>query len=179
LKIKSITIQPFKPEDRIDKRFLSDRLESVFSLPVEWNFPRDLPQEAFDPVRKQYLGSYFLKELLSLAGKDNIVLGIVSVDLYEPRLNFVFGVASSYTRTAVISTYRLHNSFYGLPENWEVFNERVLKEAVHEIGHTLGLGHCPDPRCVMHFSNSIVDTDRKSYMFCPSCYSKVKEAVGL
>ncbi|WP_081825254.1 matrixin family metalloprotease [Persephonella sp. IF05-L8] len=60
-----------------------------------------------------------------------------------------------------------------------IFIGRITKEAVHEIGHTLGLGHCPDPECVMHFSNSIVDTDRKSYFFCSVCYQKVKAAIGL
>ncbi len=179
LRFSSIIIQPFRPEDSIDRGFITEKLEEIFSLPVVWKSPMGLPTAAFDPARRQYLGGYFLRELLPLVQGENIVLGIVSVDLYEPGLNFVFGVASGYTRTAVISTFRLHNSFYGLPEDPAVFNERVLKEAVHEIGHTLGLGHCPNPECVMHFSNSIADTDRKSYMFCPSCYSKVKAAIGL
>ncbi len=115
---------------------------------------------------------------MTVKAKNDIVLGIVPVDLYEPDLNFVFGVASPITGTAVISTYRLHNSFYGLPEDENIFIERVLKEAVHEIGHVLGLPHCPNPKCVMHFSNSIEDTDRKSYYFCENCYIKVKKALG-
>jgi len=40
---------------------------------------------------------------------------------------------------------------------------------VHELGHTYGLGHCPDTHCVMHFSNSLRDTDIKSATFCPAC----------
>ncbi|NPA58223.1 MAG: archaemetzincin family Zn-dependent metalloprotease [Aquificae bacterium] len=179
MNFKSILIQPFLPEDRVDRAFLTEKLQEIFSLPVLWERPVPLPPEGFDPVRKQYLASFFLTYLLPLQQGDNIVLGIVSQDLYEPGLNFVFGVASPKTRTAVISTYRLHNSFYGLPEDENLFQERVLKEAVHEIGHTLGLGHCPNPECVMHFSNSILDTDRKSYLFCPSCYEKVKKAIGL
>ncbi len=174
-----ITIQPYHPEDNFDKETLTKRLEDIFYLPVKWLPPAELPQIAYNPARNQFLGDYFLRELVNVKDNKEIALGIVSVDLYEPELNFVFGVASAVTKTAVISTYRLHNTFYGLPENKQIFIDRITKEAVHEIGHTLGLGHCPDPECVMHFSNSIVDTDRKSYLFCSSCYQKVQAAIGL
>ena len=174
-----IVIQPYYPEDSFDKQVLTSRLMDIFLLPVKWLSPKKLPENAYNPQRNQFLGSYFLKDLLNYRKDREIALGIVSTDLYEPDLNFVFGVASPITKTAVISTYRLHNSFYGLPEDNQIFIDRITKEAVHEIGHTLGLGHCPDPECVMHFSNSIVDTDRKSYFFCPVCYQKVKTAIGL
>jgi len=179
LRFDSIIIQPYLPEDRIDKKLLKERLKDIFKISVRWNQPVHTPETAFDRFRGQYLGSYFLRDLLKYREEKNILLGIVSGDLYEPGMNFVFGVASSYTKTAVISTYRLHNSFYGLPENNHLFMDRVTKEAVHEIGHVFGLPHCPNPECVMHFSNSILDTDRKSFYFCPSCYKKVLSALGL
>jgi archaemetzincin len=43
---------------------------------------------------------------------------------------------------------------------------------VHELGHVFGLEHCPDPECVMHFSNSLLDTDRKSTSFCSQCRAR-------
>jgi len=51
----------------------------------------------------------------------------------------------------------------------ELFLRRALTEAVHEVGHLLGIGHCPQPTCVMHFSNSLYDTDRKGPTFCSRC----------
>ncbi|MBI5187681.1 MAG: archaemetzincin family Zn-dependent metalloprotease [Nitrospirae bacterium] len=95
------------------------------------------------------------------------VLGIVDHDLYVPQLNFVFGEAGR--KMAVISLTRLRQEFYGLSEDRGLFHKRTLTEAVHELGHTYGLGHCRNPRCVMFFSNSLMDTDRKGPEFCLGC----------
>ena len=70
---------------------------------------------------------------------------------------------------AVISLARLYPEFYGQPRDPGLFKARAVKEAVHELGHLLGLGHCPDPACVMAFSNSLADTDRKGPGFCAPC----------
>jgi archaemetzincin len=99
------------------------------------------------------------------------ILGIVDHDLYVPELNFVFGEAGR--KAAVISLTRLRQSFYLLTEDQNLFHQRVLTEAVHELGHTFGLGHCGNPKCVMFFSNSLMDTDRKGSEFCPACRDKL------
>ena len=91
---------------------------------------------------------------------------VSDVDLYVPGLNFVFGEADILKGIAIISLARLREEFYGLPSNEDLFKERALKEAVHELGHLYGLRHCTDPDCVMNFSNTLYDTDRKSCKFC-------------
>jgi len=98
-------------------------------------------------------------------------LGVASFDLYVPGMNFVFGEARLLGRVSVISTYRLKPL---LSDDYILFQERVVKEAVHEIGHMLGMRHCTDHSCVMYFSESIIDTDRKSSEFCRNCRSELK-----
>jgi len=71
------------------------------------------------------------------------------------------------------SITRLRQEFYGLPADHTLFQRRVLTEAVHELGHTYGLGHRKNPGCVMFFSNSLIDTDRKGSEFCPKCKNKL------
>jgi len=84
-----------------------------------------------------------------------------------PDMNFVFGLASSDGGCAIVSTNRLKSIDPGM------FRGRLLKEVVHELGHVFGLSHCPDRRCVMHFSNSLQDTDLKSSEMCSNCLAKL------
>jgi archaemetzincin len=96
---------------------------------------------------------------------------VVDVDLFVPGLNFVFGLAPG--STAVISLVRLRHEYYGERKNEYLFRDRALKEAIHELGHTFGLHHCPDIRCIMHFSNCLEDTDIKCPDFCKVCSNKI------
>lgn len=134
-----------------------------------------LPKNSFNSYRQQYNSSVildYLQKLFSFPVQTK-VLGITNVDLYVPELNFVFGEALLGGNVAVISLKRLFPEFYGRNPNHELFISRAIKEAVHELGHSFGLSHCENKRCVMHFSNSILDTDVKEKHFCTSCKSKL------
>ncbi len=144
---------------------LSKELGCSFSVTK----PLPDPNYAYNKERGQYLSDAILTRLSSLTIPADRLLGIADLDLYTPGLNFVFGQAKLIGREAIIALPRLRQEFYGLPSDEGLFRERILKEAMHELGHTFGLGHCPDPKCVMHFSNSLADTDVKGVKFCPRC----------
>jgi len=166
-----------KPIGKIDAEImaqLKETLAALFGCPVE-TAPLSLDlTKAYDARRAQYLASAIIDGLKREPRiKGEKVLGIVDVDLYAPHLNFVFGQADIAAETAVISLCRLRQEFYSLPGDRELFLQRTTKEAVHELGHLLGMGHCPDSKCVMHFSNSLADTDWKQAAFCTRCQPKL------
>jgi len=150
---------------------LAKQLEKAFGCAVEIHKGVGAPQETYNERRRQYSSSQILQKMHSFieVKKQEKVLAIADVDLYVERLNFVFGEAELGGQFAIISLARLRQSFFELPENEGLFLERTEKESVHELGHVYGLQHCPDPSCVMYFSNSLMDTDRKGASFCARC----------
>ena len=133
-----------------------------------------MPPDAYSSTRNQYDSRKILDKLLDYSKFRNTqsLLGVTNEDLFTPGMNFIFGQAMPRTGIAVISINRLR---YGLDINFvrDLFLDRVSKEAFHELGHLMGLRHCPDPNCVMHFSNTLGDTDSKSTQFCKRCSSKI------
>lgn len=151
---------------------LKDRVGGVFHCPVELKAGVSDLAQAYNPQRKQYFSSKLLASLRKSERKERVV-GITDVDLYVPRLNFVFGEADTVSGTAIVSLYRLRQEYYGLAPDEALFLERATKEIVHELGHTFGLGHCSNNKCVMHFSNGLADTDVKEAYFCDRCRPKI------
>lgn len=88
---------------------------------------------------------------------------VVDVDIYEPGMNFVFGIADRAMQKAVVSVWRLKGGR---------FEKRVETEVLHELGHLMGLGHCAYP-CVMAFSNSVNEVDMKRPHLCANCRKKL------
>ncbi|MBN2150636.1 MAG: archaemetzincin family Zn-dependent metalloprotease [Candidatus Lokiarchaeota archaeon] len=135
-----------------------------------------------DEGRQQHSSGPFLHflDVFNPNEPNSIKLGVIDEDLYSdshPSLNFIFGEARVGGDSCVISTTRLDPRFYGLPHNERLFHARALKEAVHELGHVLGLAHCADAQCIMHFSNCIEDTDIKRAQPCDACAEKLRGCV--
>lgn len=129
---------------------------------------------AYDAYRTQTYSTAILARLAEAPiGDEDIMLGVTEADLFVPVLTFVFGEAQYPGRAAVISAARLREEFYGLPPDAAKLDDRLLKEAVHEIGHTRGLGHCDDWRCVMVSSHRVERLDLKSAGFCAACLRKL------
>ena len=154
--------------------FLKTSLTERFKEEVVIESRIELPESAYNPKRNQYHATPIVRLISDSISGYNKVLGVIDFDLWVPGLNFVFGEAEGIGgRTCIISLARLRQEFYGLPPDTSLFYERALKEAVHELGHLYGLLHCENPRCVMHFSNSLRDTDYKGSNFCRKCMHKL------
>ncbi len=133
----------------------------------------------FNLNREQYDASILLQnaagQLKSVSA--DYFLGVTEVDLFVPDLNYVFGLASQSLRVGVISLNRLKPESLDEESDAQLYVDRAVKEAIHELGHIFGLPHDRDPDCVMFFSNSIADTDRKNKWFCSSCQAGLKHTL--
>ncbi len=134
------------------------------------------PLTAFDWHRKQYyspmLLEYIFEKVKDVIGKRNYVICIGDVDAYSDSLNFVFGEAVPDLNIACVYTRRLNPYYYNMDvrtDYYRLFITRIIKEIIHEWGHLLGLPHCTNKRCVMSFSNSVIDVDEKTPFFCDKC----------
>jgi archaemetzincin len=165
-----ILIVPFAGIAKMDLAHLMGELDNVGVRASA--LPRiALPAPAYNSQRDQYDAGVLL-QCIQQAGDHMPALGVTEADLYAPGLNFVFGLAESPGKAAVVSLHRLHS---GIDDT--LFLDRAVKEAIHELGHTFGLGHCNNPECVMHFSNSLQDTDRKGKSFCSQCEVQLQAVV--
>ena len=155
-------------------------LRDRFGAEVRVRTPWFDPEVAFDAGRGQYRASTLLRCLLDdPTGAGGRVLGVTGVDLFNPVLTYVFGEAQLSNRGAVVSSRRLRMEMYGLPEDLPLLQARLETEAVHELGHTWGLIHCPQPDCVMHASSYVEEIDLKESRFCRSCLQGVRTAPAL
>lgn len=130
---------------------------------------------ARDERRGQYHSTAILQRLEQIADHGARLLAVTASDLYVPVLTYVFGEAQLDGNCAIVSTARLQDEFYGLPARPDLFRERLLKEATHEIGHTFGLRHCVDWRCVMASSHAVEVLDVKGADFCKECRKPIAE----
>ncbi len=161
------------PIGNVDDGLLKDlrpAIEEILCVPCKVLPVRLDPGFAFHGERQQYHSSEILQRMQSFLSADSWrMLGIAAVDLYIPILTFVFGEAQMGGLCSVLSTYRLRQEFYGLPPDPELFRQRLIKEAVHELGHTLSLTHCDDYRCVMASSHAVEWIDLKESVLCGNC----------
>lgn len=118
--------------------------------------------------RRRQIDAAGLIELLPPPADGWVHLGLVGTDLGLPAVSYVFGLAELGSRRGVVSWARLREQ----DELWElrsITRRRLLVEAVHEVGHAIGLPHCAVPSCAMHRSLWPESTDLKDPAYCQSC----------
>ncbi len=182
--VMQIILQPvlFEPDKDIlsslEKALLKEFNASFSSSIVTAPAIKQIPEQLFDKQRNQWKSTDILEwlsvnytKLYYSKGRRSTtkILAIWDLDAYSDKLNFVFGEAHLDGRICAIYLARLRQEFYRLKPDKSLFYQRLVKEAVHELGHSFGLNHCENIKCVMHFSNSLYDTDIKTSHLCNVC----------
>jgi archaemetzincin len=121
----------------------------------------------------------FLEDVPSAPGHK--VMGITEVDIVTPKNGIprwgILGLGSLDGKTSVISTYRMRRKWEGgAPE--AVVRDRLAKISLHELGHTLGLDHCPNKGCVMEDGHGTVKTVDAETVLCAKCSKLFADAIA-
>ncbi len=106
---------------------------------------------------------------------EGITVGITGRHIEVPGLDDPFGYAFPADRVAVVSTPPLRSE----TGTASLFEGRLCKEVIHEAGHVLGMPHCMNQTCVMHYSQALHDTDSKGCTFCPACALELSKLPGI
>lgn len=160
------------PIEDIDSKLidvLADFLRSFFPEVIVEK-ATSMPSEAYAAERQQFHTGYIINHLkIKYTGLRGKVLGVTEEDIFSPEVSFVFGEAPLDGKKAIVSGHRLRPEFHGKKSDETLYCLRLAKEALHQLGHTLGLGHCDHEYCVMNFSSTPKDTDRKNSSPCRDC----------
>jgi len=132
------------------------------------------PAAAFDVARQQYLVTALLAMVEEPTPRAAVKrIAVTGVDLYLPVFTHVVGFAELGGRVGIVSTFRLRGETAGGRSGQEVLIDRVEKEVLHEMGHTLGLVHCRQGWCVMRPSGSPEELDSRDAAFCATCAERI------
>jgi archaemetzincin len=168
--MKIISLVPIGRIERDHLELLGEQLALRLHAACLIQPQRQNGEFAYNRARGQYHSTEILKRLVQDPHTESWrILGVTDLDLYIPILTFVFGEAQLSAAAALVSTHRLRPEFYGMPQDPGLLQERLLKEALHELGHTFGLRHCSDYLCVMSSSHSAERIDLKQAEFCLAC----------
>lgn len=178
--MKYIYLAPIGTVDDDILAALETSLWHAFGFEVRRMKPFGDPSYAFDWQRNQYSSTMILRELVRQCPPDAVrLLAVTEFDLFIPMLSFIYGQAQLEGRVSIVSLARLRQEFYTLPANRILALARLLKEALHELGHTFGLTHCIEKGCPMSLATNIHHLDLKGSDFCKSCSILVRESMDL
>ncbi|MBL0330786.1 MAG: Zn-dependent protease [Bacteroidetes bacterium] len=174
-KIK-VAILPFSGVDPTYSKLLKSEIELFYSCEVTVLKEHTLPAFAFYQPRNRYKADSLLKYLkLSLPKDYNLIIGITGTDISTKDDIHedwgVFGLGFMGGPSCIISDFRLKKSAIDKKH----LQQRIIKVALHELGHTLGLPHCTSSnKCLMKDANgTIKSVDEEEKQLCESCKIKL------
>ena len=167
--MQKIIISPIENIDACNYPLLGQEIHRTFGFQAEIKSLLQNVNFAYDLTRDQYHSTAILEKLASTSPSQAIkVVAITNVDLFIPILTHVYGEAQLAGKACIVSTFRLQEGL-SITNIEKEFENRIIKEVLHELGHTFNLRHCNDNTCIMHYCRSIKDVDRKSDQLCRYC----------
>jgi archaemetzincin len=170
-----LPLGPERVEQDID--FVSRSLVSFYAADVVV-LPRiTLPRDAYYAPRKRYRADSLLTFLESRLPNDAYrLIGATSVDISTTKPPYadwgILGLATRSGHVCVLSSFRCRR----LAQDEIHATIRFGKTAVHEVGHTLGLAHCPTVGCLMEDARGSVLTTDREYDLCAHCRAALVRA---
>lgn len=164
-----VALQPLGrvPQEDIDAA--AGALRELYGFEVRVLAPVDLPRSAWYEPRRRWRAEQlndFLRPLLP-DGCDRIA-GLTTQDISTTKGDIadwgILGLADLSGTAAVFSTYRCRRRVHDVPAL-----ERLRRVAVHEVGHTLGLPHCPTYGCFMEDAGGKAETIDRETFLCDVC----------
>ncbi len=172
----SFAIQPLGKTDPLFIELAHEAIAETFSYEtITLLSPKPLPESAYYEPRKRYRAEKILEYLYSLRTENNEkIIGLTSSDISTTKAPHddwgIFGMAFINGSTCVVSTFRLD----GDTVDTALFRERLKKVIAHEVGHILGLQHCPTPGCLMQDAQGRISTiDGSDGRLCPRCQGRL------
>jgi archaemetzincin len=136
-----------------------------------------LPQAAWYAPRRRWRAEKILELLDTLLPEDGTrILGLTAADISTTKGKVedwgVLGLGELPGKAGVISSFRAQRRARDELQP----RERLAKVAVHEIGHTLGLDHCPTEGCLMHDAEGKVTSCDVEFDLCEKCRRALAES---
>jgi archaemetzincin len=159
-------------------RIIAANIQAMLEAPVDVLPAIKVPEEAFQSHRGQYDAGLVLKYLSGRSFLDHSrILAVTDVDLCTPIHTFVYGEAELGKHLALVSNFRLLQMEEGIQAPEDIYYERLVKVALHELGHTLSLYHCETPKCLMQVSRGLRHLDDLDIIFCDRCSFLLSETL--
>jgi archaemetzincin len=167
----TLIIQPLGPVSNEDLSFIVRALGATFDFRFQRQPEQSMPAEAYYLPRQRYRAELVL-EALGRQTTDRI-LGVTALDISttkEPYTDWgIIGLGTIGGRTCVISSFRCKQR----APNVRAATVRLAKTAVHEVGHTLGLEHCPNRGCLMEDADGSILTSDRDTDLCATCRDRL------